>query len=224
MLSMPACNHTEPVDRRYVMIFIDMSLSTLPDRENYRKHIETIVNRLKAGDRLTVCQITDQTIAEFAPIFDTTLPSFNFWTDNRTRYDKAVRDLSAQIMTTVDSVLQARPKVKKSEIINSFLICEQFMRNKQGKKSIAIFSDMQESSVDMEFSRDTVTAQYIHQAIVNLKSKDRIPKLKDVEVWIAGAYAKSTEQYFAVEQFWSRYIQETGAVLKSYSHTLIDFE
>ena len=224
MAGFTACNHTQPEERRYVIIFVDMSLSTLPDRENYKKYIDTIVGKLKAGDRLTVCKIIDLTIAEFSPIFDIEFPSFNFWTDNRTHYDKTMHHVSGQIMATIDSVLETRSKVQKSDIINSFLITHQFMHNKQGKKSLIIISDMQESSSDFDFDRDNLTPEYLDRAITSLHSKGRIPKLNDVEVWVAGAYAKDNEHFFAVQEFWKRYITETGAELRSYSHSLLDFQ
>jgi len=219
-----ACNRAQTNQSRFVMIFIDMSLSTLPDRDNYRTYMERIISKLEPGDRITVCKIIDLTIADFTPIFDVTIPPFNFWTDNLTRHEGMVRAVSGQIMATVDSVLQTRPKVQKSEIINSFLICDQFTRNKQGQKSLVIISDMLESSSEFDFNRDELTAEYIDEAIRSLKNKGRIPQLEGVEVWIAGAYAKNTEQYFAVQGFWNRYLAETGAILKSYSHTLLDFE
>lgn len=224
LLTLASCDHTAPKEPRLVMVFIDVSLSTLPDRENYKKYIDLIISQLEAGDRIMVSKILDLTIAEFAPIYDAKFPAFNMFSDNRTRYDKTIREMSAQIMATVDSVLDMRSKVQKSEIVNSFLICDQVMRGWSGKKSIVIISDMQESSSEFNFDTDHVTPAYLENVLATLKLKHRIPKLHGVDVWIAGAYAKDTEQFFAVQDFWKRYIVETGAELRSYSHTLLDFE
>jgi hypothetical protein len=224
LAAMNGCNHTAPKETRLVMVFIDVSLSTLPDRENYKKYIDLIVSRLEAGDRLMVSKILDLTIAEFEPIYDAKFPAFNMFSDNRTRYDKTISVMSAQIMATVDSVLDMRSKVQKSEIVNSFLICDQVMRGWPGKKSVVIISDMQESSSEFNFDTDHVTPAYLKNVLATLKIKNRVPRLHGVEVWIAGAYAKDTEQFFAVQGFWTRYVAETGAELRSYSHTLLDFE
>lgn len=218
------CNEASPKEPRLVMVFIDVSLSTLPDRENYKKYIDLIVTRLEAGDRIMVGKILDLTIAEFVPIYDAKLPAFNMFSDNRTRYEKTIRDISNGIMATVDSVLDARAKVQKSEIVNSFLICEQVMRSWAGRKSIVIISDMQESSSEFNFDTDHVTTAYLENVLATLKLKNRIPQLNGVDVWIAGAYAKDTEQFFAVQEFWKRYLAVTGANLRSYSHTLLDFD
>lgn len=218
------CDSGAPKEPRLVMVFIDVSLSTLPDRENYKKYIELIVSRLHAGDRMMVSKILDLTIAEFAPIYDAKFPSFNMFSDNSTRYNKTIREMSGAIAATVDSVLDMRSKVQKSEIVNSFLICDQVMRNWPGKKSIIIISDMQESSSEFNFDTDHITPAYLDNMLATLKLKNRIPKLPGVEVWVAGAYAKDTEQFFAVQDFWKRYLAETGATLRSYSHTLLDFE
>ncbi len=218
------CDSGAPQEPRLVMVFIDVSLSTLPDRENYKKYIELIVSRLQAGDRMMVAKILDLTIAEFAPIYDAKFPSFNMFSDNSTRYNKTIREMSGAIAATVDSVLDMRSKVQKSEIVNSFLICDQVMRNWPGKKSIVIISDMQESSSEFNFDTDHITPAYLDNMLATLKLKNRIPRLPGVEVWVAGAYAKDTEQFFAVQDFWKRYLAETGATLRSYSHTLLDFE
>lgn len=218
------CDSAAPQEPRLVMVFIDVSLSTLPDRENYKKYIELIVSRLQAGDRMMVAKILDLTIAEFAPIYDAKFPSFNVFSDNSTRYNKTIREMSGAIVATVDSVLNMRSKVQKSEIVNSFLICDQVMRNWPGKKSIIIISDMQESSSEFNFDTDHITPAYLDNMLATLKLKNRIPKLPGVDVWVAGAYAKDTEQFFAVQDFWKRYLAETGAILRSYSHTLLDFE
>jgi len=223
-LTVTGCNKTAPHQSRHVMVFIDMSLSTLPDRENYKKYIEKIVYKLKESDRLTMCKIIDLTIADFTPIYDLTFPSFSMWSDNRTQYDKSMRDITHGLIATVDSVLNSRFKVQKNEIVNSFLICDQIKNGKPGRKSLVIISDMQESSSEFDFDKDHLTPVYLDNAIAILRSKNRIPKLEGVEVWMAGAYAKDTEKFFAVQEFWKRYVAATGAQLRSYSHTLLDFE
>jgi hypothetical protein len=220
----PGCDTSAPKEPRLVMVFIDVSLSTLPDRENYKKYIDFIVSKLEAGDRIMVSRILDLTIAEFAPIYDAKFPAFNIFSDNRTHYDKTIRTMSRQIMATVDSVLDLRAKVQKSEIVNSFLICDQVMNGWSGKRSVVIISDMQESSSEFNFDTDRLTPAYVENVLATLKLKNRIPQLRGVEVWIAGAYAKDTEQFFAVQDFWKRYLAETGATLRAYSHTLLDFE
>lgn len=223
-LAATGCGQNTPPQSRHVMIFIDMSLSTLPDRDDYKKYIEKIVSKLEAGDRLTVCKIIDLTIADFSPVFDVTFPSFSMWSDNRTQYDKNMREITRHLIATVDSVLSSRSKVQKNEIVNSFLICDQMKNGKPGKKSLVIISDMQESSSEFDFDKDQLTSLYLDQAIAKLRSKGRIPRLEGVEVWMAGAYAKDTEKFFAVQEFWKRYVAATGATLRSYSHTLLDFE
>jgi hypothetical protein len=218
------CGHVDTAERRVVMVFVDISLSSLPERENYKRHLEKIVAKLQPGDVIAGGKIIDLTIADFTPIFNVELPAFDFWSDNRTLHHKLVEKITAQMYASIDSVLQSRGKIEKSEIINSFLICEQFMRNKTGKKSMVVLSDMMECSSDLNFAKDDLTADYVNQAIESLRAKGRIPNLHNVDIWIAGAYANSTEKYFAVQGFWNRYLQETGANCRSYSHTLLDFE
>jgi hypothetical protein len=221
---MQGCSHVDTAERRVVMVFVDISLSSLPERENYKHYIEKIVAKLQPGDVVAGGKIIDLTIADFTPIFYVELPAFDFWSDNLTLHKKLVDKITAQLYASIDSVLQSRGKIEKTEIINSFLICEQFMRNKTGKKSMVVLSDMMECSSELNFAKDDLTAEYVDQAIASLRAKGRIPNLRNVDIWVAGAYANSTEKYFAVQGFWNRYLNETGANCRSYSHTLLDFE
>ena len=218
------CAEEASLPPRTIMIFIDMSSSTIKDRENYKTYMGTVVRKLRPGDKLTVCKIIDLTIADFTPIYQTEIPQFDFWKDNRTLHEKLVNQIHGNLVAAVDSVLDSRERIANSEIVNSFLICEQYMRNKTGRKTLILLSDMLECSNEINFEKERITADYIERAMMNLKAKGRLPKLNGLEVWVAGAYAKSTEQYFAVQGFWNRFIEEAGAVQKSYSHALLEFE
>jgi len=218
------CSEEAGLPPRTIMIFIDMSLSTIKDRENYKNYMGTVVRKLRPGDKLTVCKIIDLTIADFTPLYQTEIPKFDFWKDNRTLHDKLVVQIHQNLVAAVDSVLDSRERIANSEIINSFLICEQYMRNKTGRKTMIVLSDMLECSNEMNFEKERISAAYVERSIRILKAKGRLPKLNGLEVWVAGAYAKNTEQYFAVQGFWNRFIEDAGAVQKSYSHALLEFE
>lgn len=221
---LPGCGgKVDTAERRVVMVFVDISLSSLPERENYKLHLEKIISSLQPGDMIAGGKIIDLTIADFTPIFNVQLPAFDFWSDNRTQHHKLVQKLTAQMFASIDSVLQSRGKVEKSEIINAFIICEQFMRNKSGKKTLVILSDMMECSAEYNFAQDEVNATYINNAMQSLRAKGRIPNLRNVDVWVVGAYASQTEKFFNVQNFWERFIKETGATSRAYSHTLLDF-
>jgi len=218
------CSEESSLPPRTIMLFIDMSLSTIKDRENYKNYMGLVVSKLRPGDKLTVCKIIDLTIADFTPIYQTEIPKFDFWKDNRTLHEKLVQQIHQNLIVAVDSVLDSRERIANSEIINSFLICEQYMRNKSGRKTLILLSDMLECSNEMNFEKEKISVDYVERSIKNLKVKGRLPKLNGLEVWVAGAYAKNTEQYFAVQGFWNRFIEEAGAVQKSYSHALLEFE
>jgi len=222
---LPGCGgKVDTAERRVVMVFVDISLSSLPERENYKQHFEKIISALQPGDVIAGGKIIDLTIADFTPIFNVQLPAFDFWNDNRTQHHKLVQKLTGQMFSSVDSVLDSRGKIEKSEIISSFILCEQFMRNKSGKKTLVILSDMMECSAEYNFAQDEINAAYIEEAMRTLRAKGRLPNLRNVEVWAIGAYASQTEKFFTVQNFWERYIKETGATGRSYSHTLLDFD
>jgi len=224
--TLTGCSHVDTAERqrRVVMVFVDISLSSLPERDNYKLYLEKVISQLEPGDVIAGGKIIDLTIADFTPMFNVELPTFDFWSDNRTQHQKLVKKLTAQMFASIDSVLDSRGKIEKSEIINSFLICEQFMRNKNGTKTLVILSDMLECTEELNFARDEVTAEYVNQAMLDLRAKGRIPNLRNIDVWVAGAYSPNTEKFFAVQGFWNRFFKETGVNCRSYSHTLLDFE
>jgi hypothetical protein len=86
----------DTAERRVVMVFVDVSLSSLPERENYKRYVEKIIASLQPGDVIAGGKIIDLTIADFTPIFNVQLPAFDFWNDNRTQHHKLVQNLTAQ--------------------------------------------------------------------------------------------------------------------------------
>ncbi|MGH7455020.1 MAG: hypothetical protein ACRENG_26935, partial [bacterium] len=84
LASLQGCSHVDTAERRVVMVFVDISLSSLPERENYKHYIEKIVTKLQPGDVVAGGKIIDLTIADFTPIFYVELPAFDFWSDNLT--------------------------------------------------------------------------------------------------------------------------------------------
>ena len=57
------------------------------------------------------------------------------------------------------------------------------------------------------------------------RKSGRIPDLKGVQVWVAGAGGSTPEQYLRIQDFWIRYFQAAGADLRvnRYGAGLMDF-
>ncbi len=97
-------------------------------------------------------------------------------------------------------------------------------------RRLIIFSDMIESSERHEFSRGILRPGSIISMLDREKNAGRLPSLKAVRVWIAGAGSGggqnlSGDQLRGIEQFWLRYFRATGADLpeSQYGSSLLNF-
>lgn len=95
---------------------------------------------------------------------------------------------------------------------------------------LVIFSDMIESSERYEFTRAALDDMSIRAMIEKEKRTGRLPSLKGIKVWIAGAGSGrgsviSSQQIRNIEHFWMQYFRATGADLTTnrYGSTLLNF-
>jgi hypothetical protein len=98
-------------------------------------------------------------------------------------------------------------------------------------RRLVVFSDMIESSERYEFTRGVIRRDKIASMIEKEKTSGRIPTLKGVRVWVAGAgsgggTALSSDQLRGIEQFWLEYFRATGADLapSQYGASLLNFD
>jgi len=84
---------------------------------------------------------------------------------------------------------------------------------------------MLHASTDFSLENVRLTDALIDQTLGRLKQQEgKIPDLKGVVVYVAGATAKTDEQYRQIKKFWEKLFAESGAELKSYSRTLLNFD
>ena len=84
---------------------------------------------------------------------------------------------------------------------------------------------MIEDSSDYDFSKERLSEKRISQIIEVEKSKNRLPDLKSVKVYVAGARAPKSEQFSNIRNFWMRYFKECGAICpkENYGSALLTF-
>jgi hypothetical protein len=123
--------------------------------------------------------------------------------------------------------LSAKRGTPRTEIINSLNIADKIFHNEKVRQKILILlSDMIQDSKEYNFDRVKVTNEYTSRIINDQKKENRIPDLKSVKVYVAGANASDSEKFRSIEKFWNRYFVATGAdfSLHRYGHSLLEFE
>jgi hypothetical protein len=212
---------------RVIAVFVDMSGSTNKARRTvYRNAFEKIFDNLQNGDRIVVGTITGRSYIDFRPAVDAEIPKQSIWV-NRITYEQNLAKTKRNIRAEVETLLSARHGTPRTEIINSLNIADKIFHNeKKRQKILILLSDMIQDSREYKFDRVKVTNAYTTKIIKNQKKENRIPNLKTVKVYVAGANAADSKKFRSIEKFWNRYFVAAGAdfSLHRYGHSLLEFE
>jgi len=212
---------------RVIAVFVDMSGSTNQARRSvYRSAFEKIFDNLQNGDRIVVGTITGRSYIDFRPAVDAEIPKQSIWV-NRITYEQELAKTKKNIRAEVEKLLSAKRGTPRTEIINSLNIADKIFHNEKVRQKILILlSDMIQDSKEYNFDRVKVTNEYTSRIINDQKKENRIPDLKSVKVYVAGANASDSKKFRSIEKFWNRYFVATGAdfSLHRYGHSLLEFE
>lgn len=219
-LGTSGCTPLEPPPQ--VLVMIDFSISARHFHEDYKRYMNAVVTEMPANSRLVAGKIVESPEATFKPMLDVRFPDENFWTTNPEDVKEEKDILRKQISTAIDSVFQKTELSPYTNIISAVSLLSQTFP-KPGRRVLVLFSDMLHSYTDFDLERDQITDEYTSRLLRLLKERGRVADLQGVDVFVAGAYAPTEERYRAVKKFWERFFQESGANLKSYGHSLMNF-
>lgn len=138
--------------------------------------------------------------------------------------DKDPERKKERFIKTVRALLFSKKKAMHTDIMSSLNLAEKIFRTFQRDKSIlVIFSDMIEDSSRYNFEREKLTDKRIEEIIREEKIKNRMPYLKDVEVYVVAAASIDPNKFFTIQKFWLRYFKECGADIskENYTNTLL---
>ncbi len=234
----PACSEqsdlTGPPGTDFV-VFIDFSESLRSkDRALFGQDIaKWIIPTLKAGDRLRIAPINENTLTGFHPLVEVTFPSqpvFNRWKDNAIKHenqakeiDEQVIQLREQVQEQVREILAKHPSSKKTDIFSSLLLTKRLLHNEPRKKVLVLMSDMIVDYPPYRFDRINWSDKTNKKLLSELEEKGLIPNLTGVCVYVAGISAKSAQQAQDIGNFWQEYFELAEADLdpSRYAHVLL---
>lgn len=206
-----------------LLVMLDFSNSSSTHLSLHKKHLEEIIAKLPSGGRLVAAKIQKTTEASFVPFIDATIPGEPGLMD----VDLDVRDRQRAVQETIrkglDSAFSNPTFSPGTNIVPALGLAKQVFPTFT-RRVLVLLSDMQHVSSDLNLERAAMPDQFIDETVTKLKQTGRIPDLKGVVVYVAGATAKTDEQYRQIKKFWEKLFAESGAELKSYSRTLLNFD
>jgi hypothetical protein len=214
---------------KLVVVLIDLSESTNKPamRELYLKSFKKVLDKITHGDAFYVAPITEKSMLELnfiiqeKKIVPVEIPKdTNILIEMRIRKDKAneLKKKKEEIEKIVkDSLENQKRRIFKTDILSSLNMADERIFRvadfKEFNKMLVIMSDMIEDSKELNFEKENLTSEKINNIINWRKNNGLIPNLKDVKVYVVGAYAKTPEKFRQIREFWFKYFSEAGAIL-----------
>lgn len=219
-----SCRQTEPTTNKIVVVFVDVSAS-VKDFDVYHDSWSKILGRLDGGDRVVLGRITDETFTRFRPVIDEALPRFNWFTENKLRYEKKIKEIREKLAKALGEALTA-PRSLKTDILNSLALAEKIFHNDKRRRILVILSDMLEDSENYNFERIKVNEDFTRRVIEEKHRKSQMPDLGGATVYVAGASAKSAGKAMEIQRFWIEYCKAANGNLspQNYGPALINFD
>jgi hypothetical protein len=218
-----------------VLVFVDFSESIGgPDRAGFKRELEKqVLPWLQPGDSIMIAPITDKTLTEFRPLVEAELPArpqFNGWVNNVMKFNKAKKDVEAEIVRVKDSLrtqtgeaLDRKYNARYTDIFSSVLLAEKIFSAEERRKVLILMSDMVEDYPPYAFDRMTWTPATTQKILAELGARRMIPNLSGVCVYVSGVSAPNAEIARMVGTFWEAYFRAAKADLSParYAHVLL---
>jgi hypothetical protein len=217
----------------YVLFDISGSTAKKEIRQRYYNDFLKILDEINGGEILICDLITENTMATSSQPVNESFPIYNPFIMNKENFKRKLNKQKEKVKAQVDSLIFSS-STPMTDLLNAFQAADKILNGELYKddtcKILVIFSDMIEETKSYNFKKEKLTSKRIEQIINELKKENKLPNLKGVKVWVAGAGVEiggglPPEKIYEIENFWMRYFKECGADLTKdrYSTTLINF-
>ena len=213
-LVVAACEHAvggeSPYQGHSYIVGIDISGSrTKTDLDESRKLLDDLIDRLQAGDRLTLIEVYQggrQPARQWSDSIRTPRNTGELTGSDRRRLDdfKAVARIQTSIL--FDSV--RAKEIQSTDIFGTLARAADYARaSKNRPTTLVLLSDMinETPAVRMTSTQDIPGDSWIR----HLAAARRIPQLRGVCVVVAGADVSSARGA-AIRDFWNKYFEAAG--------------
>lgn len=206
----------------------DTSVSASSDsmQERYADIMRDVSEGLRGGDRVMAVRITDASLQDARLPIDVNPPAFNPLTQTTSSHRDRMVKARSKLTSGIPSLLNRSPS-ECTDLFGAMEFAGKVFQNipADASKRLVIASDMIETC-STDFRRRSLDGESIDGFIKKLRTAGRLPDLKEVRVWVAGATA-TTEldpaRIQSIENFWMCYFEEVGAEVNQarYGPTLL---
>jgi hypothetical protein len=218
------CVKVEPFSEAKAAITIycvaDCSKSAISNHKRYENSFQCLVDAAQPGTRIVVNFITENPLSDSSYPINVFIPPFDPVYDNKLVVEAKQKRAREEAKQKFSELILSTQRGNTSPIIDSLKTAERVFNHYTGSQmKLVIFSDMLEDSSKANFEKKIPRPEEI---LGSLKSQNALLKLNGVQVVVVGAYAKTSQQYHEVEQFWSKFFHNLGANVTEYGAGLID--
>jgi hypothetical protein len=201
-------------------------------KDRYLADFGKVVADLQPGDTVVADAITENPTATMRFPVNVALPSYDPLQGNPLIYKRDMQAAKRTLVEQVGQLVRETPATKKTAILDALYVARKVLQSESGKKAarrvIIVFSDMVEDSARANFEHDSLSAGRIKTLLAIEEKNNRLPDLKGVEVWVAGATpdrSMGEARIRSIEVFWEAYFSRCGASLapERYGPALLNF-
>lgn len=221
-LVLAGCNNAEQQPPPSVLVLVDFSTSAKNLLPDYKKYLLQIVSKVPPDGHIVVGKIQKATVAQFEPIVNERLIGMPGLLDVEKDIEDDRRFQKERILQAIDSVFAAPVYSPGTSILAGLGLVNDVLPSSR-RRVLVLLSDMLHASEGLNLETARVTEGFIGQTISRLKDRGDIPDLKGVSIYVAGATARTDDEFRQIRRFWERVFHESGADLRSYGRTLLDF-
>lgn len=199
-------------------LLVDRS-DTKDTASTFPQTFDVLKQMMRPGERLVAAAITDK-LSDTRLLLDVTKPKQTMW-DSTLQIRQKEKAFSECLKSMRSSLEASAEQYKTSAILETISFAAKILTSDEvASKRLVIHSDMIQNSelLSLYQQKEIVGATLVER----LKKDGTIERLKEVEVYVAGAGGSVTDKKSrAIEEFWRKYFESAGAVVKFYGPLLV---
>jgi len=232
----PSSGSDRPPPTAVVVALFDVSGSTkgAAIRERYVRELGKVIAVLHGGERVVGDRITENSLVSSSFPIDCTLPASEAL-GNPLLFQGRLRKAVASLRSDAGEAIRTMAPAPHTDIFNALFNAQKVFHSERNRgarrKALVMLSDMVEQTPRRDLTGMTLTPRDAERVIAEDRAAGRLPDLKGVVVWVAGAGVTTDRilpdaKLLRIQRFWVAYFRACGADLTDdrYGAALVDFE
>jgi hypothetical protein len=186
-------------------------------KTEFEKNVEAachLIAQLPPGTRFTVLGITDRSFSQPYLLLKRELPHDK----GPLKFQDRIAIAKVQAASELRRLAVSSPhSIPHTDIFGALVVGADILSQAPGRKVLILFTDMRQSTNELDFERATTISQT--QALATVERRGLLARLRGVEVYALGVdgAGKSVAYWNSLRDFWEAYFRKAGANLKDYS-------